>query len=490
MFYTNVSAIGNYVYSRGYDDKGKAFDTREEFSPTFYLRSNTETGIRNIANEYVRPVKHDTIRAARDWLKRYEGNDEVKVYGTTNYVSQYITEKFGFDISIQRPLIDVCYLDIEVQSDSGFPTPSEAAYPVLTITIKKSKENKFIVWGLVDYNPNSTELKELEGRIVYHKCSSEYELLRSFINYWCRNHPDVITGWYTKMFDIPYLVNRIGRILGADTKLKLSPWKQIREQPIQIAGRTHQTYNIEGIQSLDYIELFQKFGYVYGTQESYKLDHIANVVLGQKKLDYDEYGNLHTLYKENPQKYVDYNIRDVDLVERIDNKLDYISLVTSIAGRAGVNYRDALGTVVVWDNILYRELIRENVVINPKVVLEREEYSGGFVKDPHVGRHEWVCSFDLNSLYPSLIVQYNMSPETITGFVDSEVTIERILEGFKPKHNGNAVTANGVHFSKSKLGIIPRIVKQLYEERVVVKKQMLEAKQTLEEIDSILRDAK
>jgi len=221
-----------------------------------------------------------------------------------------------------------------------------------------------------------------------------------------------------------------------------------------------------GIQHLDYMELFKKFAYTYGNQESYSLNHISSVVLGEKKLDYSEVGSLRDLYGADYQMFVDYNIKDVELIERMEEKLGLITLVMTMAYLGGVNYQDTLGTCAIWDSIIFRRLARSKIATIPSEEKTSEAFPGGYVKDPHVGMHDWVMSFDLNSLYPNLIVQYNMSPETILGMPGAE----------------GATASNGAVFSKAKKGIIPEIVEELYAKRVTVKNEMLEAKTKLETI--------
>ena len=481
-FYTNVSVIKNKIGVVGYDN-GRRYTRLEDFGPTLYVKSQQPTGWKTIKDEYVMPRTFVDISEARNWIKQLEDISNFNFYGNTNFGSQYVLETFGQEIEYDRKLIRVGYLDIEVESDAGFPEPREAKYPVITITAMNSHDGVYHVWGMVDYDPKVTELEELKGNIQYHKCPNERTLLQSFVDWWSHNYPDAVTGWYSKMFDIPYLVNRIALVLGDSTMRKLSPFGIVRERNINMTGRKEgiQTYIIEGVQDLDYMELFRKFGYVFGPQESYRLDHIAHVVLKERKLSYAEHGSLATLYREDPQKFVDYNIKDVQLVKKLDDSLDYITLAATIAYRAGANYIDSFGTVAVWDNIIYRELHSRNIAVDAKKEAGKVEYPGGFVKDPQVGSHNWVCSFDLNSLYPSIIIQYNMSPETITDIIDTTYNIDDLLDKKLPQASREySVTANGVHFSKKERGVIPHIIRQLYEQRVGIKKQMIEAKNQYE----------
>ena len=482
LFYTNVDVIGNAVRCIGYRN-GQRFNKQFKYQPTLFTRSAEPTGWKTIDGRDVAPKRFDDINHARAWLKEQKDLANSNWWGNNNYAAQFVLDAFGPDIDFDPTVVRTTSLDIEVASDEGFPNPQDANHPVITIALQCNTDKIVHVWGMVDYDPQATELEHTKPeQIRYYKCSSEIELLKHFISFISHpdNQPDVLTGWYIRMFDIPYLVNRINKLIGERSVKRLSPWFKVRERQLMIMGRTQQAYDILGIQQLDYMDLFRKFGYTFGTQESYKLDHIANVVLGERKLSYEEYGSLNLLYKENPQKFVDYNIRDVDLILRMDEELDYIMLAMIIAYRAGTNYTEAFGTVGVWDNIIYRVLDQQNIVVNPKINSHKVEYPGAYVKDPVVGRHDWVTSFDLNSLYPNLIVQYNMSPETITGAVDTHYNVDELLDGKFANKSNDIVAANGVHFKKDVAGIIPSIVREIYQQRVEVKDKMLELKQRAE----------
>ena len=175
-------------------------------------------------------------------------------------------------------------------------------------------------------------------------------------------------------------------------------------------GRNHQTYNIRGVAALDYFDLYRKF--TYSAQESYRLDHIAKVELGESKAG-NPFDTFREWYTKDYQSFIEYNINDVELVDRLEDKMKLIELCLTMAYDAKVNYIDVLGTVRYWDIIIYNHLREKKIVIPQKVSNEKfEKYEGAYVKDPQVGMQNWVMSFDLNSLYPHLIMQYNISPET------------------------------------------------------------------------------
>ena len=319
-------------------------------------------------------------------------------------------------------------------------------------------------------------------QVVYIKCADEHELLHKFTYHWAKTSPDVVTGWNCEFFDIPYLVNRIKRILGNSREKFLSPWRMIDERETHTGyGQTTLKYEIKGVAILDYMAIFKKFGYSYGPQESYKLDHIANVVLGEKKLDFGEASDLNELHANDYQKFIDYNIKDVELIDRMEDKLGLISLCLTMAYKGGVNYEQVLGTVAIWDSLIYRDLHAKRIAVPQNEESFKGAYPGGYVKEPHVGMHDWVCSFDLASLYPSIIMQYNMSPETILLDDEPGVNVESVLDGhIKNNTPHTALAVNGVRFDTKKVGIIPAIIQEIYNDRQTFKQAQLKAEQELE----------
>ena len=457
-FYTNVTRMGNNILYRGFEN-GRRLEERIPFAPTLYVETKKPSRWKSLYGANVEPINLGSMREAKEFLNRYKGVDGFRIHGNTNYVSQFLSGRFPTDVEFDSSLINVATIDIEVASDAGFPQPDEAAHPVIAITVKNNQSDIYHVWGLYDYDCSKNDYD-----IRYTLCTDEKYLLANFLDWWETNCPDIVTGWNSRLFDIPYIVNRTKNILSDEWTKKLSPWRSLRAREIPtLGGRMQTAYEIEGLSQLDYLDIFKKFTHnTYGQQESYKLDHIAWVVLGEKKLSYEEYGSLHALYKHDFQKFIDYNIKDVELVERLEEKIGIISLVLTMSYNAKVNYADALGTTAIWDTILYNELLNDSIVIplKPPVEDDAGKIVGGYVKDPMVGAHDWVVSFDLNSLYPNIICQYNMSPETLSS------------EG--------AVTANGYCYRKDIEGVMPKVVKKFSANRKKIKKQMLVAKQEYE----------
>ena len=487
QFYTNVSRYGNQILLRGYDH-GRRIEKKIKYEPILFTSTNLKTNWKALDGTPVGVAnagkRFESMRAANEYVTANKGVSGKTIYGNTKYIPAFINDYYPGEVEFNRSKINVTTIDIEVASDDGFPEPEKADHKVISIAMKSNIGETYYVWGLGDYDTDKSYMKD--NLVVYRKFDREDDLLINFITHWSSQQysPDVVTGWNTRFFDIPYLVNRINRMLGEAYVKRLSPWGMVDRQEITKMGRTQTAYELKGISQLDYLDLFKKFGYSYGPQETYKLDHIAHVVLGEKKLSYEEYSNLHTLYKHNHQKFIDYNIKDVELVDRIEDKLGLITLCMTMAYKGGVNYNDTFGTTLIWDTIIYRKLFQNNIVVPFIEDKTKSAYPGGFVKDPHVGIHDNVVSFDLNSLYPSIIMQYNMSPETIANGEITQFDIEDVLaKASRPDNRDKALAANGQYFRTDKPGIVPFIIDEMYKERVEIKQQMINAQKELQKVD-------
>ena len=508
-FYTNVARYGNSLLYRGYKN-GHRFEDRIKFGPILYQKNVNGTATA-LTGGRLSPLEFDKMAEVKVWEQQYQGIPSKALYGNKNYVVQYLQEKFPEDIQFDRDTINVTNIDIETASDDGFPEPELAEKEVTAICMKNNVDGIYYVWGCNDWDKSKTVMSHVN--VIYVHCKDEIELLNKFIGHWSSpvHSPDVVTGWNSLFFDIPYLVNRIAKLFGVDKARRMSPWGMINERRITKMGREQQSYELTGIAQLDYLELFKKFGYSYGAQESYKLDHIAHVVLDERKLSYDEYTDLHSLYKNDYQKFIDYNIKDVELIDRLEDKMGLITLALTMAYRGGVNYTDTLGTTAIWDAILYRDLAKTNVFPpvdsmpppkydyikagatetslkhpgpNERARGSPASFAGGYVKPPQVGMHDWVVSFDLNSLYPNIIVQWNMSAETVVDEKQIGMSPDIALsENYSNPNQDYSLAANGISFRKDKEGVLPKIIVDYYSERKEVKKLMLASQQEKENTD-------
>jgi len=475
-FYTNVQMVGNHFLVRGYEN-GKHFMIREKFYPTLFVEAKGKTKYKTLEGDYVQSVEPGTVRDCREFIKRYDGIDNFKIYGNDRYIYQYISEKYPEEeIKFDTTKIKISTIDIEVKTENGFPDVESAAEEVLLITVQDYTTKQIRTWGQGPFN-------NTQQNVIYKQFRTEYELLNDFINWWMieDNTPEVVTGWNSELYDMPYLVRRIDRILGEKLMKRISPWGLVTERETIIMGRKHISYDVGGITQLDYLNLYKKF--TYKAQESYRLDYIASVELGQKKLDHSEFDTFKDFYTNGWQKFVEYNIIDVELVDRMEDKMKLIELAIVMAYDAKANYADVFSQVRMWDTIIYNYLKKRNIVIPPIVRSDKDsKYAGAYVKEPVPGKYDWVVSFDLNSLYPHLIMQYNISPETLLPERHPSATVDRILNqeiNFE-LYSDNAVCANGSMYRKDKRGFLPELMDKIYKDRTVYKKKMLQAKQQYE----------
>ena len=473
-FYTNVQMIGDQFLVRGYEN-GEYIQFREKYKPTLFVPAKKETFYKTLDGDYVEPLKPGFVSDCREFLKKYSEVENFKIYGNERFIYQYISDKYPQDqIDFDISKIRLVTVDIETRSENGFPDVESADQEILLITIQDYNTKEITTWGQGPF-------KIKQDNVRYIQFNNERDLLNSFINWWMENTPDVVTGWNIQLFDIPFITKRIDRVLGEKLAKRLSPWGLVSQKEVFIKGRKQIFYDIGGITQLDYLDLYKKF--TYTNQESYRLDHIANVELGQKKLDHSEFDTFQDFYTNGWQKFVEYNIIDVELVDRLEDKMKLIELALTMAYDAKVNYNDVFYQVRMWDTIIYNYLKKKGIVIPPKVQTDKDEkYAGAYVKEPTPGVYDWVVSFDLNSLYPHLIMQYNISPETILDERHPTASVDKILGeqiSFE-MYKDYAVCANGAMFRKDKKGFLPELMEKMYGERVIFKKRMLKAKQEYE----------
>ena len=469
-FYTNIQLAGNTILYRGYEN-GRQIQSRTHFSPTLFVTSNKEEKYKTLDGEDVKPVKFESPREAREFIGKYENVENFSVYGYERYVYQFIAEEFPGEVDYDMKQMKIFSMDIEVACENGFPNVEEAAEEMLCITVKDMNTKEVFVWGTREFTPP-------EG-IKFFVFWTEQEMLNHFIKWWTDNTPDVLTGWNVNLYDVPYICRRVNRVLGEKWMKSLSPWNRANEREINIMGRTHIAYDLSGINILDYLDLYKKF--TYTNQESYRLDHIAFVELGQRKLDHSEYENFKDFYTSDWQKFVEYNIQDVELIDRLEDKMKLIELAVTMAYDAKVNLEDVYSQVRMWDTMIYNYLKDRNLVVPPRKGAKKDEkYAGAYVKEPIPGLYDWVVSFDLNSLYPHLIMQYNISPETLVDARHPTATVDKILTKSLDIKGDYCVCANGAQYRKDIHGFLPEMMQKIYDERTIYKKRMLAAKQDLE----------
>ena len=471
QFYTNIQLAGDTILYRGYQD-GEPVQFRTKFSPTLFVPSKKNEKYKTLDGRSVAPMEFLTARDAREFIKKYDGVEGFEVHGYERFVYQYIRREFPGEIDYSINQMKIFALDIEVQCENGFPDVEAAAEEMLSITIKDMVSKEFFVWAVREF-----EVPDGVKAFIY---DTERDMLKNFIEWWVHNTPDILTGWNVNLYDVPYIARRVNRTLGEKWMKSLSPWNRANEREVYVQGRKNYAYDVSGINILDYLDLYRKF--TYSNQESYRLDHIAFVELGQRKVDHSEYDNFKDFYTSDWQKFIEYNIQDVELIDRLEDKMKLLELAITMAYDAKANFEDVYSQVRMWDTIIYNYLSDKNIVVPPRKGSKKDEkYAGAYVKEPKPGRYDWVVSFDLNSLYPHLIMQYNISPETLRETRHSSSSVERILnQEIDFSDCKFAVCANGAQYRKDVHGFLPEIMQKIYDERTIYKKLMLKAKSEYE----------
>ena len=469
-FYKDVIEHRGNLLVRGIHE-GKEFKEKINFKPTLFSITHEDSPHKNLQGQNLKPITFNSISKAREFKRNYQ-NSNSALYGNERYHFQYIAKEYPGDIQYDKNLIKIFTLDIEVTAEKGFPDVENPIEEILCLTIKNQSNKNIITWGTKPYFSKRAD-------VTYIECQNEKQLLMEFFKFWTKNYPDIITGWNTKFFDLPYLCNRIKLLVGDKVINKLSPWGLIESEQITVRGQTQTAYDIKGITMLDYLDIYKKF--IPVRQESYKLDYIAKVELGSNGKDANPYDTFREWYTNDFQSFVDYNIKDVEIVDELEDKLKLIELVLTMAYEAKINYQDVFSEVRLWDTLIYNHLLKDNIQIPPRIEQAKDEkYVGAYVKTPQVGQHKWIVSFDINSLYPHLIMQYNISPEKMIGVNPEGISVNNMIKKKVElnylKDKGCTITPNGAMFKIDNQGFLPKIMEKMYNDRVEFKKLEFEAK--------------
>ena len=470
-FYTNVQLVGDNIHYIGYED-GQRIQRKFKFSPTLFVVTKKQTRWKTLDGRYAKPVRFESVREARQFVDQYKEVPNFEVHGYDRYLYQFISQEFPDEVDYDFKGMKIMSLDIEVACENGFPNVKECAEEMLSITVQDYQTRKLKVFGTRPY-------KNTRDDVEFILCDGEQHLLRCFLDYWIQNFPDILTGWNVDGYDVPYICGRLERLFGEKEMNLMSPWGHVKREEIEVKGREQIFYRMSGISVIDYLDLYKKF--TYTNQESYRLDHIAFVELGQRKVDHNEFENFKDFYTKDWQKFIDYNIVDVELVSRLEEKMKLIELAVALAYDAKVNMQDVYYQVRMWDTLIYNFLNKKGIVVPPGKRSDKDEkYAGAYVKEPIAGRYNWVVSFDLNSLYPHLIMQYNISPETLVEKRHPSATVNGLLSQKVEVPKEFCLCANGAMYRKDIHGFLPEMMKKIYDERVQSKKLMILAKQEYE----------
>lgn len=476
--YTNIFVRGNTMFVRGVEN-GSSYSTKVDFAPTLWISAkktaNQTTDWKTLEGKPVYPIQPGSMRECREFMEQYAEVEGFPVYEPPGFIYQYISQEHPDEIKWDPQDITIFTIDIETETEYGFPDPALANEEILLITVKDKTHKKIVTFARKKFE---NKRKDVTSYVFDH----EDTMLREFVQWWSRNYPDVMTGWNSSLFDATYLYNRCVSILGETFSKRLSPFGFVLQRDVDLGGRKAIKTSFAGISHLDYLDLYKKF--TYSAQESYKLDYIASVELGERKKE-NPGTSFKDFYTNYWQQFVEYNIHDVELVDKLDDKMRLLELAFTMAYDAKILFEDVYSPVKMWDVIIYNHLLKENTVIPlKKNGSKTQAFEGAYVKDPLIGKHNWCVSFDLNSLYPHLIMQYNMSPETITSKrlnVSVDELLAKEIDTSELIDEDLAMAANGVCFRRDKKGLLPTLMQYYYDRRVQIKRDMLKAKQQLED---------
>ncbi len=475
LFYTDVAVQGSNILLRQVKD-GIRSNVKIPWQPTLYIRDNSGNSEEFVSlyGDKVKPVQPGSIRDCKDFAKQYEGVQGFEIYGQLNYALQYMSQ-FPMQGNWNFKQIRCFSIDIETKMPpgGGFPKPEHALGEINLITLQDIHTKRCFTFGTIP-KPEKCDYTN------YTHCIDEKQLLRMFLQFWEQVMPDVITGWNINQFDIPYIINRMQQILGEEATKKLSPWGLVDFGTKEYRGKIEVTAKIVGIQILDYMELMKKF--TYGNRESWKLDAVAQEELGEAKLE-NPANTFKEFYELFPDTFVEYNVHDAVLITKMDDKMKLLELAMTIAYMARVNYVDVYSPVKTWDNIIHNKLLADNIVVPQRKAtgfnMRGEGIEGAYVKDPKHGMYTDVASIDATSLYPSLMITLNLSPETYLGQCHS--TVEMCLSGnYTNKDPNITMGANGSMFRKDKQGVIPSLITNYMALRKTTKAEMLALEQQAE----------
>jgi DNA polymerase elongation subunit (family B) len=449
-------------------EDGKRVLNKVEFYPTLYVSSKGKSKHKTLDGKYVKEIKPGTIGDTNRFFRQYKDVDGFSIYGMENYVFQYISDNYPGEIDYDLNKIKIYTIDIETKSENGFANTFDVSEELLLISIMDFNSKEVITFGVGEFN-------ETIDKVTYIECNDEIDLFYKFLDFWELECPDIVTGWNCSFFDLPYIYRRMCVVLSDKEAARLSPWRYVRNREVTFNGRTALSCDIAGVAVLDYLELYNKF--TYTRRESYALNYIAEVELGEQKLDHSQYENFKDFYTKDWNLFVRYNVIDCELVDKLERKLKLIELCIMMSFNAKINFQDVFYQVRMWDSIIYNYLRTKDIVIPPKQSSEKDDkFIGAYVKEPRPGMYDYVVGFDLASLYPSLMMAYNISPETLVEERCERASIESVLNKSldTSKYPDYAICPNGSLYRKDFYGFFPELIEKMFNDRKTYKKLKLD----------------
>lgn len=470
-----------------WDKDGNPIREEYDYKPWLYVGT---TGSKDAVSMFNTPLKKITFNTDFERRKYVADSGITKFFDNLPCIQQFLVEKF-WNVNetpefSQIPL-KVAFIDIEVYSPGEFPEPREAKAPINAITLYDTYTKIYNIWGTKPYTVKQSDM-------VYHYFADEKEMMKDFIQFFELADIDVFSGFNSESFDIPYIMNRINNILDSDWAKRMSPVGEVYSSDyVNRFGALTQKWKIQGISCIDYLEIYRKL--IAKELPSFKLNYIAELELGEHKLEYEQ-SNLFDLADKDWERFIDYNIQDVVLLVKLDQKLKYLHILRLLAYAGLTDMESAMGTTAV---TLGGMAIRCKYRDKKLMTFKREgkgTYAGAFVIDPIKGFHSAIASFDANSLYPNTCITCNISPETKLGYIisddDSDIVEFQNVSGklykidkekfYKLcKQEKMAVAANKIVYNQKIKGVLPEYMDYYYQARVKVKKVIKDLKKKYEE---------
>lgn len=529
-FYTNIELRGDNILYMGWEN-GMPVKQKIKYKPHLFIQSknNQETEYKSFSTKkYLTRVDFDAVSDMKEYVKTYSDISNFEIYGCSDVIRQFTRSMFGADeISWDYAQTKIWFFDIETRVEgmtidpsgsyqirvgdeiftrgypdimqmledslrfdffedgkfvpvkeskdyrAGFPNPEKSEQEILLISMVDHHKEKLYVWSI---KPVSEDNKIFDLGADFRSFETEKAMLKDFLFFWKSNRIDVISGWNSEIFDIPYLINRMKKVLGDDLTNHMSPWNVIKERRHVENDNEYQTYDIYGITHLDYLIIYKKFN--PGSKESFKLDYIAEYELGERKVE-NPTDNFRDFYSSKFwEVFVEYNAVDTLLLHRMEHKKLLVRLAMQVAYIAKCNVSDVVSTMRIWESIIYNYFMDLNQIEDyNKQKKIKDHIVGAYVHEPKPGKYKWIVSCDAAQLYPSMIMQHNISPECVIEMIDG-CSVDGIVSGNIPKIDidNNCLSANGLVTTTEFEGFIPYLLNKNGKLRREAKNSMLEYK--------------
>jgi len=479
-YYSSFFQKWNKVYIRQINPDGTRTNFNVEYKPKLYVKSeNPNCDFKTLYGEDLFEIEFSTIESAKEYAKA----SQDKIFGYPRWEYACVDDQYPYDIEYKYEDLRVVFVDIEVESDTHYSTIKNPDQPVTLIQLLY--KDVYYVFGTEFY-------ETYENNVKFIRCKDEVDLLKKFVQVFRKFDPDIISGWNSQGYDIPMLHERMNLLGLGDTFKRLSPFNYVDTSEVLVFGKMQLRVDIKGIQHLDMIELIKKFD--RKKYENYKLDTVSKAVLKKGKISYD--GKLSDLYVTDYKRFIDYGLTDVQLVKEIEDAKNLIRMVVMVGYMNKANYIDAFSQVRSWDNQIMIYLKHQDKMQVPYLLAKDdddfieagdEKFEGAYVFQPKTGRWEWVITDDVQSMHPSIIMSFNISPETYLG--NSNKNVEFFLKDC-PQYtreliDRNATSlANGAMFDNTYEGFLPKIVRRVFDMRNEAKGEYKKYKKLVESLEN------